>query len=122
MPVPAALKAEAQPVAKSLADEDEDATVVSAVPQEILEASATGSHLAVQEADEVSEWHNVFEEFIRTKKQCNEPVTGLTFEKFQMTLRKNRDQLIAKTGCKRVRFNVYVKDGRAALKASPAKS
>ena len=101
--------------------DDDDATVVSAVPPEILEASATGAHAAVKEADEIAEWHNTFEEFLRTKKQCGEPTTGLTFEKFQNTLRKNREQLIAKTNCKRVKFSVYVKDGRAALKASPVR-
>jgi hypothetical protein len=125
MPQPPAPKPEApapESASRPMADDDDDATVVSAVPQEILDASASGTHAAVQEADEVSEWHNVFEEFVRTKKQCNEPVAGLTFEKFQTTLRKNRDQLMAKTGCKRVRFNVYIKDGRAALKASPAKT
>lgn len=102
-------------------EDDEDATVVSAVPPEILEASATGSHAAVEEAGEIADWHNTFEEFLRTKKQCGEPTTGLTFEKFQTTLRKNRDQLMAKTKCKRVKFTVYVKDGRAALKASPVR-
>ena len=115
MPQPAALK-EMPP------EEDDDATVVSAVPPEILQASATGAHAAVEEAGEVSEWHRVFEEFLRTKKQCGEPTTGLTFEKFQNTLRKNRDQLVAKTKCKRVKFTVYVKDGRAALKASPVRN
>lgn len=102
-------------------EDDEDATVVSAVPPEILEASATGAHAAVEEAGEIADWHNTFEEFLRTKKQCGEPTTGLTFEKFQTTLRKNRDQLMAKTKCKRVKFTVYVKDGRAALKASPVR-
>ncbi len=99
--------------------DEEDATVVSAIPPEILEASATGAHAAMKEADEISEWHNIYEEFLRTKKQCGEPTAGLTFEKFQGTLRKNREQLISKTGCKKVKFSVYVKDGRAALKASP---
>jgi hypothetical protein len=108
-------------LSQSASEGDDDATVVSAVPPEILEASATGGHRAVKEADEIAEWHNTFEEFVRTKKQCNEATAGLTFEKFQNTLRKNRDQLISKTGCKRVRFNVYVKDGRAALKASPVR-
>ena len=28
---------------------------------------------------------------------------------------------MAKTGCKEVRFTVYVKDGKAALKATPVK-
>ena len=103
-------------------DSDEDATMVQAVPPEILEASMSGAHAAVKEADEIAEWHAVYEDFVRTKKQCGEPTSGLTFEKFQQTLKKNRDQLISKTACKRVKFSVYVKDGRAALKASPVRS
>ena len=31
----------------------------------------------------------------------------------------NRDQLISRFGCKGVKFQVYVKDGKAALKATP---
>ena len=34
---------------------------------------------------------------------------------------KNRDDLKSKTGCREVRFTVYVKDGKAALKATPVK-
>ena len=64
---------------------------------------------------------SVYEDFIRTKKQCGEPTDGLTFEKFQYTLKKNRDALMARHGCKRVRFSVYVKEGRASLKATPVK-
>jgi len=102
--------------------DDEDATVVQAVPPEILEASMSGAHAAVKEADEIAEWHAVYEDFVRTKKQCGEPTSGLTFEKFQQTLKKNKDQLMSKTACKRVKFSVYVKDGRAALKASPVRT
>ena len=39
----------------------------------------------------------------------------------EASTRKTRDDLIAKTGCKEVRFTVYVKDGKAALKATPVK-
>ena len=63
----------------------------------------------------------MYDEFLRTKKQCGEPTEGLTFEKFQNTLRKNRDALVERHHCKRVRFSVYVKDGRASLKATPVK-
>jgi len=73
------------------------------------------------ETDEATEWLVVYEDFVRTKKQCGESTDGLTFEKFQHTLKKNRDALIQRHGCKRVRFSVYVKDGRASLKATPVK-
>jgi hypothetical protein len=66
-------------------------------------------------------YRHVFDQFIATKQSCNEPTSGLTFEKFRDKLNKNRDDLIAKTGCREVRFTVYVKDGKAALKATPVK-
>jgi hypothetical protein len=41
--------------------------------------------------------------------------------KFSEKLIKNRQDLMAKTGCRDVKFTVYVKDGKAALKATPIK-
>jgi hypothetical protein len=66
-------------------------------------------------------FHEVFEQFVSVKRTCGEAVTGLTYEKFAEKLIKNRDELMAKTGCREVRFTVYVKDGKAALKATPVK-
>ena len=63
----------------------------------------------------------VFEQFVAMKKSCNEPTSGLTLAKFSEKLVKNRDDLMAKTGCREVRFTVYVKEGKAALKATPVK-
>jgi hypothetical protein len=63
----------------------------------------------------------VFDQFIALKRSCNEQTSGLTYEKFTEKLIKNRDDLISKTGCRDVRFTVYVKDGKAALKATPVK-
>jgi hypothetical protein len=98
--------------------EDKEAkTTVSSVPPELLKASAEGDSTS----DGMEEWKRVFDEFVALKKENGESVEGLTFEKFQNTLRKNRDALISKHGCSRVKFSVYTKDGRAALKASPVK-
>ncbi|HEY1954750.1 MAG TPA: MXAN_5187 family protein [Polyangiaceae bacterium] len=97
-------------------EDEEEATMVAAVPQEVL-ARAIGE---AQNPDEL-EWPNVYEEFVKTKKQCSEPTEGLTFDKFRQTLRKNRDALVQRHNCKRVKFTVYVKDGRASLKATPIK-
>ena len=63
----------------------------------------------------------VFDQFVAVKRSCNEPVSGLTYAKFSEKLVKNRDDLMAKTRCREVRFTVYVKDGKAALKATPVK-
>ncbi len=97
--------------------EDDEATMVGAVPAELL-AQATGESRA---AEEGAEWLSVYEDFLRTKKQCGELTDGLSFDKFANTLKKNRDALIQRHGCKRVKFSVYVKEGRASLKATPVR-
>jgi hypothetical protein len=66
-------------------------------------------------------FREVFSEFVALKKQCGESTESLTFAKFSRKLAANRDTLIEKHGCKTVRFQVYVKDGKAALKASPVR-
>ena len=63
----------------------------------------------------------VYDQFLSVKQSCGEATTGLTYQKFSEKLVKNRDDLRTKTGCKEVRFTVYVKDGKAALKATPVK-
>lgn len=65
------------------------------------------------------EWRQVFEEFVATKRNCGEPTEALTYEKFEGTLRKNKAVIVQQHGVQRVKFTVYVKQGRAALKASP---
>jgi hypothetical protein len=67
-------------------------------------------------------FRQVYDEFIELKKKCGESIESLTFEKFAVKLEQNRDQLIAKYACKAVRFQVYVKDGKAALKATPIRA
>ena len=96
------------------ADERDEATVIAPAPSDLLAAVDS-------KGGESAEWLSVYDDFVRTKKQCNEPTDGLTFEKFQHTLKKNRDALIQRHGCKRVRFSVYVKEGRASLKATPVR-
>jgi hypothetical protein len=104
------------PGGKGAKDEDEQ-TMVAQPSADLI--AATGGHAAAQ--DPAAEWHQVYEEFLRTKRECNEPTDGLTFEKFQQTLKKNRDALMQRHGCKRVKFSVYVKEGRASLKATPVR-
>ena len=66
-------------------------------------------------------FRQIYEEFIELKQKCGEPTDSLTFEKFVVKLTQNRDALIAKYQCRAVKFQVYVKDGKAALKATPVK-
>jgi hypothetical protein len=63
----------------------------------------------------------IFDQFVSLKQRCSESITGLAYEKFAEKLARNRDELMMKTGCREVRFTVYVKDGKAALRATPLK-
>ena len=69
--------------------------------------------------DEETEWKAVFDQFLALKEQCGEPTAGMTFEKFKTTLQRNKDALVQR-GATAVKFTVYVKEGKAALKATPA--
>lgn len=106
----------ALPKASDEASDEE--TAIGKPSDELLSASGAG---AAAQADPLQEWRVVYEDFLRTKRECGEPTDGLTFEKFQQTLKKNRDALMQRHGCKRVKFSVYVKEGRASLKATPVR-
>ncbi len=71
--------------------------------------------------DVEAHFKKVFEQFVETKKQCGEDVSGVTYEAFRVKLVKNRSQIMASQGCRDVSFRVHVKNGKAALKATPIK-
>jgi hypothetical protein len=71
------------------------------------------------EPSELEEWQSVFQDFVSLKQQCGENTDGFSYEKFELTLKKKNEELLTRHGAKRVKFSVYVKEGKAALKASP---
>lgn len=91
-----------------------EATVMVQVPQELL--AQTGAM-----DEEQAHFREVYAQFVRTREQCGEPAEDLTFERFAQKLNKNKQQLVEKYGCRTVRFQVYVKAGKAALKAVPVR-
>lgn len=114
-----------------------DATRVAEIPEELLRASARSEsneppspHKSQAKPPSVDaqsgmsdeqHFREVFTEFLSTRQKLGEPADSLTFDRFAQKLRKNREQLIEKYHCRTVRFQVYVKEGRAALKATPIK-
>jgi hypothetical protein len=127
-------------------EDNPDATRVAAVPQELIKAARSGasgntgerpslklaSMPKVQsvvgpaaggggDAAEEKHFQEVFRDFVSTREKCGEAADGLTFEKFKTKLLKNKEQLVSKYQCRTVRFQVYVKEGKAALKATPVK-
>ena len=61
----------------------------------------------------------LFEEFVALKRQCGESTANVTYGKFAGKMRASRDSLMAKHGCDEVKFQVYVREGKAAVKAKP---
>jgi len=75
--------------------------------------------LAGDEPDpDETHWRETYDKFRELKAQLGEPADRISFEKFAAKLKKNRTDLLAKHNCKGVRFSVYEKDGKAAIKAS----
>lgn len=65
--------------------------------------------------------NEVYADYVLTRQKCGEAIGSLTLEKFRAKLDANRLALIAKYNCKSARFSVYVKDGKAAIKAAPVR-
>ncbi|MFO0722278.1 MAG: MXAN_5187 C-terminal domain-containing protein [Myxococcota bacterium] len=130
--------------AAGLRDEDDEhsddfkseATVVAAPNDDLLRASArdqTGhfsAHVPTndtkagpgEDADDIAHFRETYERFVEMRKACGEPTADLAFDRFVTKLRKNRDGLVQKYNCRTVRFQVYEKDGKAALKATPVRA
>jgi len=100
-----------------------DTTRVADIPAELLAAARpmTTPLPRGRQAPDEAHFQEVYLEFVAQRERCGESADGLTLERFATKLRKNRDQLISKYACRTVRFQVYVKDGKAALKATPVK-
>jgi len=89
------------------------------------EAVTTARPGSSETTESVAVWEShirvVFDDYVATRAKCGEPTLGLSVDKFRTKLEANRQQLVAKYGCRTARFSVYVKDGKAAIKATPVR-
>ena len=97
---------------------DDNRTVVAQVPQELLAQVAPKND--VDAADE-AHYKEVYEKFVQTRIECGEDTSDLSYDRFVTKLLKNRQQIVEKHKAKSVRFQVYAKDGKAALRALPVR-
>lgn len=82
---------------------------------------SNGSPAAADSFDEASHFREVYAEYLTLRRECGENSDGLSYDKFESTLVKTREQVLQKHPARGVRFTVYVKEGKAALKAAPIK-
>lgn len=93
----------------------------SAPRREASAALAIGEALAIEGKPEPGEmeYQAIYQEFVAAKRSLGESVEGLSFERFVEKLQQNRNELIQRNACRTVKFSVYIKDGRAAIRATP---
>lgn len=96
---------------------DNARTALHQVPAELLSAAASAS----SRDPEADHYREVYDKFVQTRIECGEDTSDLTYERFAVKLMKNQQQIVDKHKAKRVRFQVYVKDGKAALRAVPVR-
>ena len=65
------------------------------------------------------EFRGLFDSYQTARKACGEATDKHTHAKFLERVLKNREELLAKTGCRDVSFEVIIKEGKASLKATP---
>lgn len=70
-------------------------------------------------ADADGSFYQVFQEYVMARERCHESVEGLSYEQFRQRLIESRAQIMREHECRSVDFQVYIKDGRAALRATP---
>jgi hypothetical protein len=122
LPAPRAPEPAAKPRPAAIVPPPPPADEPLAAPAELLQAAAQAAAASDADAeDEQAHWRQIFSEFLRSRAECGEVATGLTFERFAQKLASNKATLVAKYACRTVRFQVYVKDGKAALKATPVR-
>jgi hypothetical protein len=103
-----------------------DMTMVANVPPNLIAQTLAGTDDSVDDqgldAADHAHFKETYERFIEMRKRCGEATGDLAFDRFLQKLAKNREGLIQKYNCRTVRFQVYEKDGKAALKATPVRA
>lgn len=64
---------------------------------------------------------DLFSEYLAARERCGQS-TDLDRERVVAQIARQREAILARTGCREVRFRVVVEEGRAKLKATPVSS
>ena len=106
-------------------ERNQDMTVVATVDPNLLSRTLSSSEdegdPEVLDEEDMNHFREVYESFLALREQCGERTREISFERFLTKLQNNRAKLIDKYHCRTVRFQVYEKDGKAALKATPVR-
>jgi hypothetical protein len=110
-PLPAAEMAEEPPA------QEQEEPMAEAAAETPAEPGIEGLAAPEEGDPDEAHFHETFERFLELRQQTGES-GNISYEKFVTKLRRNREELMARHNARGVRFSVYLKDGRAAIKAS----
>lgn len=65
---------------------------------------------------------DVFESYLSARQACGQSTSGITRQKLDSLMEKQKAKLASKLGCQDVKFRVVVEGGKAKLKVSPVRS
>jgi hypothetical protein len=111
--------------AKKPADPAARAEATPPAPQPSPTGSEPVIHIAGARAGEKldplseSRLRGVYQAYVEAKKRCNEDTTKLSFDQVAASLRKQVPELLVRHRAQDVEYRVFVKDGRAVLRAVP---
>jgi hypothetical protein len=94
-------------------------SAIEAIPLPGIHAEpppAGPTNLTVLNAFDERHYQEVFNEFVGSKARLGEPVDAISFQGFSERLRSSERDLIDRTGCKAVRFQVLINDRTVSLR------
>ncbi|MBN1959674.1 MAG: hypothetical protein JW841_01900 [Deltaproteobacteria bacterium] len=92
---------------------DSSASIASDVAQ-----SPTSSPAFISEESFEQHFKETYKEFLRIRETTGES-GSLSYEKFRIRLIESRELVVSRHRCNDVRFHVYIKNNKAAIKATP---
>ncbi len=82
-------------------------------------ASAKGGTPASRSFGEDDRLKALYGSYLEKRKECNESVDGITYDKLKNAVSRQVDKIREKYKCKDVDLKVYVKNGRAKIAITP---
>ena len=70
---------------------------------------------------EANQLQKLYNDYLKSREQTGEQLTGMTFDKFSDQLTKQRAMIVDRFKCADVQFYVAVEQGKTKLKAKPVK-
>lgn len=110
-----ASKAKQAPAGKTAAPEEPATPETAAAPEPQIHIAGTAPPDPLSE----SRLRGVYRAYVEAKRRCNEDTTRLSFDAVVSSLKRQVPELLERHNARDVEYRVFVKDGKAILRAVP---